>query len=153
MVERPGHMSDLESTMDEKERAELDRMAESLAAAWNAADGPAFGRWFTEDADFVNILAMHFVGRATISQQHQLIFDGIYRGSRNTFKVAKTRQVSDNVVVALFEAHLHVPVGPKAGDLDTLATAMLIRDSSGWHIASFQNTVKQDPPGAPPRKG
>lgn len=145
-------MSDLEGTMDEKDRAELDRMAESLATAWNAADGAAFGKGFTEDADFVNILGMHLVGRASISQQHQLIFDGIYRGSRNTFKVAKTRQVGDSAVVALFEAHLHVPEGPKAGDLDTLATAVLVRDSSGWHIASFQNTLKQDPPGAPPRK-
>lgn len=146
-------MSDVEGAMDEKDRAELDRVAQSLAAAWNAADGAAFGRWFTEDADFVNILAMHLVGRATISQQHQLIFDGIYRGSRNTFKVAKTRKVSDSVVVALFEAHLRVPEGPMAGDLDTLATAVLIRDSSGWHIASFQNTLKRDPSGTPLRKG
>jgi len=52
-----------------------------LVKAWNAADGPAFGRHFAEDADFVNIRGEHFQTREAIAKGHQGIFDTIYKGS------------------------------------------------------------------------
>jgi hypothetical protein len=39
--------------MNQKDRVEIDRLAETLTAAWNAADGVAFAEMFTEDADFI----------------------------------------------------------------------------------------------------
>jgi len=133
--------------MSEKDRVEIDRVADSLTAAWNAADGTAFGAVFSEDADFVNIRGEHFVGRDAIVEGHQRIFDGIYRDSRNVFSVSKTREAGGGVVIALIEAHLHCPQGPMAGDNDAIATAVLRREPAGWRIASFHNTLKQAPRG------
>jgi uncharacterized protein (TIGR02246 family) len=134
--------------MDAEERAGLDRVARSLTDAWNAGDGTAFARCFTTDADFVNIFALHFVGREAVAKQHQLIFDSIYRGSRNAFTIVKARALADAVLLAHVAADLRVPDGPLAGEVRTLASAVFVRDAAGWLIASFHNTREEQPPGS-----
>ena len=42
---------------------------------------------FAEDADFIHVLGGHFHGRVDIEHGHRTIFDTIYKGSRNNFKV------------------------------------------------------------------
>jgi uncharacterized protein (TIGR02246 family) len=135
--------------MDAEARARLDRVAESLTDAWNAGDGVAFARCFTTDTDFVNIFALHVVGREAVAKQHQFIFDSIYRGSRNAFSILKARALTDAVVLAHIAADLRVPDGPLAGEIKTLASAVFVRDDIGWLIASFHNTREQQPSGPP----
>jgi uncharacterized protein (TIGR02246 family) len=137
--------SDVPSLMDAEGRAGLDRVAKSLTDAWNAGDAVAFARCFTTDADFVNIFALHVVGREAVAKQHQFIFDSIYRGSRNAFSIVGARALADAVVLAHIAADLRVPDGPLAGEIKTLASAVLVRDDAGWLIASFHNTREQQP--------
>jgi uncharacterized protein (TIGR02246 family) len=134
-------------TESTKIQAGAETIAAALTAAWNAGDGPAFAREFTADADFVNIFAMHVVGRQQIANIHQTIFDAIYKGSRNAFTVEQVRALGDQVAVAHVRANLHVPAGPMAGEVITLATAVLVRDGEGWQIDAFQNTRVQARPG------
>ena len=123
-----------------------DTIAAALTAAWNAGDGAAFAREFTADADFVNIFAMHVVGRDQIAKMHQTIFDTIYQGSEITFTVEDARALADRVALAHIRANLHVPGGPLAGEIVTLATAVLVRNGDRWLIDAFQNTRTQTPP-------
>ncbi len=129
------------------DRSEIERVIESLTSAWNAGNGAAFARSFAPDADFVNIYGRHVVGRDAVAGMHQTIFDGIYRGSRVVFTVTKARSLGAGV--ALVDARLDVPQGPMAGEMHTLATAVLVREGSGWSIASFHNTREQAPPSVP----
>ncbi|HEY0383421.1 MAG TPA: SgcJ/EcaC family oxidoreductase, partial [Candidatus Elarobacter sp.] len=76
-------------------RAAAEGIAAALTTAWNAADATAFSAQFTADADFVNIYAMHGVGRDAIAQGHRAIFDTIYKGSVNLFTVDKVRPLND----------------------------------------------------------
>jgi len=133
----------------EADRSEIERVIESLTSAWNAGNGAAFGRSFAPDADFVNIYGMQVIGRDAVAGMHQMIFDGVYRGSRVAFSLAKARSLGTGVALAHVDARLHVPQGPMAGEMHTLATAVLVREGSGWSIASFHNTREQAPP--PPR--
>jgi uncharacterized protein (TIGR02246 family) len=130
-----------------KARAAAETIAAALTTAWDAADSKAFAAEFTGDADFVNIFAMHVVGRDEIAQLHQTIFDTIYKGSRNTFTVEEVRGLGEHAAVAHIRAHLHVPSGPLTGEIVTLATAVLVREGHAWQIAAFQNTRVQTPPG------
>ncbi len=133
--------------MNASANADIQRLANALTAAWNAGNGGAFARCFTDDADFVNIYANHIVGREAIAKQHQMIFDTVYAGSSNRFTVVKSRSLDDGAILALVDARLHVPKGPMAGEIYTLATVVFVRESSGWHITSFHNTREQPPPG------
>ncbi len=127
----------------------MDRVANSLTEAWNAGDAVGFARCFTTDADFVNIFALHVVGREAVAKQHQFIFDTIYRGSRNAFSILEARALADTVVLAHVAADLRVPHGPLAGEIKTLASAVFVRDDLGWLITSFHNTLEQQPPELP----
>jgi uncharacterized protein (TIGR02246 family) len=133
--------------MTSTDRAAADEIAARLQAAWNAADGSAFARAFTEDADFVNIFAMHVTGREAIAKAHDFIFSGIYRGSTSTFSVEKVRALGADVLLAHIKTELDVPEGAMAGELRALATAVLVREGSGWSIAAFHNTREARPPG------
>ena len=122
-------------------------IAAALTTAWNTADGKAFAAQFTADADFVNIFAMHGVGRDAIAQAHQAIFDTIYKGSSNLFTVKAVRALNDDIAIAHIGARLQVPSGPLAGELSALATAVIVRDGDAWRIVAFHNTREQAPPG------
>jgi len=143
--------SNVSALMDTEGRAGIDRVATSLTEAWNARDGLAFANCFTTDADFVNIFALHVVGREAVAKQHQFIFDSICRGSRITFSILEARALADTIVLAHIAADLRVPEGPLAGEIKTLASAVLVRDDVGWLIASFHNTREQQPSGPPER--
>lgn len=135
--------------MTEADREDIEGIAASLTAAWNASDGTAFARSFTHDADFINIFAMHIVGREGIAKQHQTIFDGMYRGSTITFSVVKLQSIGDAAAFALIRSDLQVPQGPLVGAMRTFATAVLVHEPAGWNIRAFHNTREQPPPGPP----
>lgn len=139
-------------TDSETIRAAAETIAAALTTAWNTADAKAFAAQFTADADFVNIFAMHGVGRDAIAQGHQTIFDTIYKGSTNRFTVKAVRRLNDDIAIAHISARLQVPSGPLAGELAALATAVLVRDGDAWRIVAFHNTREQAPPG-PPAEG
>ena len=130
-----------------KARAAAEAIAVSLTTAWNAADSKAFAAQFTGDADFVNIFGTHVTGSNEIAQLHQTIFDTIYKGSTNAFAVEEVRSLGDHGAVAHIRAHVHAPCGPLAGEVITLATAVIVREGHTWRIAAFQNTRVQTPAG------
>jgi uncharacterized protein (TIGR02246 family) len=119
----------------------LARIAADLEQAWNAADGEAFARRFTEDADFVNIRGEHFRTRPVIAAGHQAIFDSIYRGSVVRYEPAGVRLLSSSVLVGQIRGKLRAPSGPLAGEHDALATLVLVEEGDGWRIAVFHNTL------------
>ncbi len=58
-------------------------------AAWNSYDSVAWAVLFAKDAEFIHILGGYFQGREAIERGHRTIFDTIYKGSQNKFKVEK----------------------------------------------------------------
>ncbi len=129
-----------------KARAGAETIAAALMTAWNAGDAKAFACEFAADADFVNIFATHVTGRDEIAQLHQTIFNTIYRGSKSTFSVEELRSLGEHAAVAHIRAHVDVPSGPLAGEVKTLATAVIVREGHDWRIAAFQNTRIQPSP-------
>ena len=113
-----------------------------LEAAWNSADSKAFAAEFAEDADFVNVRGQFESGRSTIGDAHAKIWAGIYAGSSVRYSLLQLRQLAPDVLLAHLEAHLHVPSGPLAGDIDAIPSMVLVRQKAGWQIASFHNTAR-----------
>ncbi len=131
--------------MATNEREIMSRIAGELEQAWNAADGEGFARPFTNGADFINIRGDYFRGRTTIALGHQAIFDGIYKDSRIHYEPEDVRAVAPTVLVGQVRGHLRVPSGPLAGELNALATLVLVDDRGEWRIAVFHNTLVAQP--------
>lgn len=121
-------------------RATAETVIVRLQDAWNAADGAAFGAPFARDADFVTIRGELHSG-AAIAAGHQQIFDTIYAGSTLRYTLLDARPLDDRVILAHVRGHLSVPAGPLAGELDSLASIVLVRDGDDHRIAAFHNTL------------
>ena len=128
-------------TLTAADRSAIDALVATLEAAWNAGDGDAFAAPFARDADFVNVRAEHHQGRHAIAAGHTGIFRSIYAGSTNRYVVKSARLLTDDVALAHVDAALDVPSGPLAGRMQALYSLVLVRDGSGWQIASFHNTL------------
>lgn len=117
---------------------------ERLEAAWNDADGTAFGANYTPDASFVNIRGEHIVGSEAIGAGHAGIFSTIYAGSVNRMELVRASEISEGVVLAVSVNTLNCPAGPLAGRHQAMSTSVIARPVDGegpWHIVSSHNTL------------
>ena len=121
----------------------VSRLAGELERAWNAGDGEAFAGPFTDSADFVNIRGEHFRGRAVISQGHQGIFDGIYKGSRIHYEAAGGYAIAPPCASDR-SGTLAVPSGRSPGAHGL--PLVLVEQDGAWRIAVFHNTLVAQPP-------
>src|SRR4051812_24122998 len=124
--------------MDPKRISET--VIERLENAWNAGDGAAFFAPFAPDADFVNIRGEWHSGES-IAAGHQQIFDTIYAGSTLSYRVMQARELDDCVILVHVRGTLNVPAGPFAGEMDALASVVLVHDGDVHRIATFHNTL------------
>jgi uncharacterized protein (TIGR02246 family) len=113
-----------------------------MQQAWNQADGAAFGREFTEDADFTDIRGDHHKGNDAVVHGHQALFDSIYAGSTVRFEVESAREVVPGCVVAFVASTMVAPIGPLQGTNHATMTAVITEQGGRWAIAAFQNTLK-----------
>lgn len=127
--------------MTTEERA-LHEVVEKLKTAWNSGDSMAWASLFAEDADFIHILGGHFNGRTEIERGHRMIFDTIYKGSRNKFTVEKVRSVRPDVAIVFVRAHLKWYLNGAEQQIDARPTLVVQKkDNSQWEIVAFQNTL------------
>jgi uncharacterized protein (TIGR02246 family) len=113
-----------------------------LEAAWNSADGPAYGGVYRPDASFVTIRGEHLVGSTAIGAGHDAIFHTIYAGSRNHMALVRAEELADGVVLAVSVNTLDCPAGPLAGRNQAMSTSVITRSGDGrWQIVATHNTL------------
>ncbi len=118
-----------------------------LADAWNDGDAAAYASLFTEDADYVTFFGMNMPGRAVIESAHRSLFEGPLKGSKLVAGSGepKVRFVRPDVAIVVSGGGSSPAGGePEPGRESTL-TYVLVEESGGWRVASFQNTRVSDP--------
>jgi uncharacterized protein (TIGR02246 family) len=116
-----------------------------LVDAWNAGDADAYGELFTEDADYVTFFGVTMPGRATITEGHRALFEGPLKGSKLDGRGVPPKVRFLRPDVAIVVANGGSSVGDVEGPRDSTLTYVLVEESGGWRIASFQNTRVSDP--------
>lgn len=113
-----------------------------LESAWNASDGAAFGEAFSDESDFVDIRGSHHKGGGNeVGQDHQMIFDSIYKGSVVRYRVTDARELAPGCVLAHAAATLDAPSGPLQGTHSSCITAVIVGDGADARITAFHNTL------------
>lgn len=119
----------------------LRQIAQQLQESWNSADSLAWAELFADDADFINIMGGHFIGKAEIERGHRIIFDTIYKGSTNKFTVQKIRFAGPDVAIVFLLAELQIVTPGMPPMLQARPTLVAQRSGEGWKIVAFQNTL------------
>jgi uncharacterized protein (TIGR02246 family) len=131
--------------LDASDRAAIRSVIGRLESSWNQGSASGFVQDFAVDADFVNIYGGHGSGRDVIRQALDRMFVSTYAGSRSRFSLETVRLLSPDVALAHVRAHLRIPGGPEAGETRALPSLVLQRENGGWKIASYHNTLIENP--------
>jgi uncharacterized protein (TIGR02246 family) len=130
------------------------RIVSNLEKAWNQGDARAWGKDFSEDAEFINILGAVF-NRQELEARHADIFAGVFKGSRAEFQIRRLWRPAPSVIVIESDASVAgapvLPPGIQAdpdGSLRTRFKHILTKRSGRWWIVASQNTQRRPaPPG------
>lgn len=130
------------------------RLLGEQVAAWNRGDAEAWCKDFTSDAEFVNILGMHFQGRDANAHRHAELFAGIFKGSYLELQELTVRVLGDATAIADAVLDLTrfrgLPPGIRASHgnelLRTRMHYVLIREADRWCVVFSQNTAVMPAP-------
>jgi uncharacterized protein (TIGR02246 family) len=122
--------------------APADRLADSLAAAWNAADAAAWAAQFADDADFIHVLGGHGAGRADIEAAHRRLFETIYRGSQLRLRLEGVRHLAPDLAIVRFYQTLDYQAPGDPARLAGRPSLVAQRRGGAWQILFFQNTLE-----------
>ncbi len=119
-------------------------IVKALSDSWNSHDAANYAAQFAEDADFVNVVGMHWRGRAEIEARHVDVFRTIFRNSRLQILSSTLRLLGPGVVLA----HIHwemtgheAPAGVSFAQLrHGVITGVFVEQNGRWLISAFQNT-------------
>jgi len=98
-----------------------------------------FAKPFAEDADYVVINGNQIKGHAEIEQQHQRIFDTIFKDTTLTLNVKQIRFLRPDVAVVHVSGRRDAAT--KELTQDAVMTMIMVKEKQGWKIAAFQNTA------------
>ncbi|MFT3832360.1 MAG: SgcJ/EcaC family oxidoreductase [Micropruina sp.] len=129
--------------MDPPLRVPTDLITE-FVRAWDDKDAEAIGRLFVDDADFVNVVGLHWTGRRSIVKAQRFGFTHAFPSAKLELLDVSQRLLGDDaaVVIARWQVSGQVdpdgePVDPRRGVLS--ATLVKLADGT-WLGVSCQNT-------------
>ncbi len=114
-----------------------------LSDAWKNGDGAAFAECCTEDVDFINLLGMHVTGRRAVTELHEKIFHGPYKGSTVAFTIESVRAISPTAALVIAPSRIDLPSGPVKGTVLSIASILFVRNDNRWKLANFHNTRRE----------
>ncbi|MGA2648474.1 MAG: SgcJ/EcaC family oxidoreductase [Candidatus Sulfotelmatobacter sp.] len=133
------------SAADSKDAtAKVKSAVASLAESWNRHDMAAFAAAFAENADFVNVIGMHWQGRQEIEAKHTVTHRTIFRNSALQIVEQSVRFLNPTVALAHVWTQLkgaeslRERVAPETRR--TLMTCVLVKGADRWLITAAHNT-------------
>ena len=126
--------------------------------AWNTHDMELLASLFREDAEFINVVGMHWHRRDAIVAAHKAFHETIFKTTQMKFNAIEIRSIGPEHAIAVGDLTLDsftTPNGevvPKALNRETF---VLIKGAEGWRIAHGHNVrvdqeaVKHDPVNSP----
>lgn len=121
-------------------RAILDRQGD----AWSRHDMDAFVADTMPDADWINVVGMHWKGRDTVRRAHAALHAGMFAHSRMLPpEQSEMRQIAPDVVIETHVQRLEGvglrPDGKPYPDEGNLITVVFVKSREGWRIAHAHN--------------
>jgi uncharacterized protein (TIGR02246 family) len=114
----------------------------SIEETWNAHDMEAMGRLFTEDAEFINVVGMHWRGRDEIMAAHAAFHKTSFKNHRLKTDSIETRSLGGGHAIAVVTTtndSFTTPSGEVVPKRQNRQTYVLTKGSEGWKIAHGHN--------------
>lgn len=115
----------------------------SIVAAWNRHDMDAFANLFAEDADFVNVRGVRWIGRHAIREAHAASHATIFKSSQLSLRETSVRFIHPDISVTRSVTEVSGQVNA-SGDIlpprAAMLTLVMMKQKGQWMIFVGQNT-------------
>ncbi len=114
----------------------------SVEEAWNTHDMKAMGWLFTEDAEFINVVGMHWRGRGDIVAAHEAYHNTSFKNHRLKTDSINIRSLGGGHAIAVVTTtndSFTTPAGQVVPKRQNRQTYVLTKGSEGWKIAHAHN--------------
>lgn len=121
---------------------------------WNAHDMKRLAPLFRPDAEFINVVGMHWRGRDAIVAAHAAFHATMFKDCRLKTDSIEIRPLGDSVAIAVVvttQDSFTTPSGQVMPKTQTKQSYVLAKGADGWQIAHAQNVrvdaeaAKNDP--------
>jgi len=127
--------------------AQLQGIVNSMEEAWNRHDLKAYAALFEEDADFVNVVGMHWKGRGEIEAAHIRLHETIFRDTAIRALNFGVRMLTAEIALChvtweMKGAHSleNLPMQQVRRGVMSLILRPAPKSEHGWLIANLHNT-------------
>jgi uncharacterized protein (TIGR02246 family) len=134
-----------QTTVPEKDAAEIHAALDGMQAAWNHHDMKAFVSYMTDDVEWVNVVGMWWKGKAQVFKAHDALHKTIFKDrTLHDAQTVELRAIAPGVVVATSVipadgyTTLHGTIEPP--DRNVLTEVFVHRDGK-WLVAEGHNTT------------
>jgi uncharacterized protein (TIGR02246 family) len=111
---------------------------------WNRHDMKAWAERLTDEADWINIVGMHWRGKAAVLKAHEVIHRKIFHSTEMTITDVAIRAATSDVAVAVVTLKMGdftTPDGELRAETQDKLSLILVKCEDGWRITHGHNTV------------
>jgi uncharacterized protein (TIGR02246 family) len=129
------------TTLDEQA---IQAVLRGYGEAWNRHDMKALAELFTDDAHWINIVGMHWPGKAAVVRGHEAFHRTFFQTTDIELAESGVRAVAPGVaaaVVLLKVGPFTPPDGIPRSSAENLLSLVLTKHRGQWRIAHGHNTV------------
>jgi uncharacterized protein (TIGR02246 family) len=140
--------------LSKEDDAAIRKVIAGIEEAWNAHDMNAYGKLFREDADWINIVGMHWRGRDAVMAAHIAFHEGNFKDNRMKLDAVETRSLGNEFAIAVATMTHDAFVAPDGRTFpkaQNRCTHVLAKGPGGWKIVHGHNVqvdaeaAKHDP--------
>jgi uncharacterized protein (TIGR02246 family) len=142
VVTMAGTMLRAQSAVPEADQKGIQKTLDSFGSTLTKMDFDSFGKLFTEDADFVNIVGMHWHGKAQIVKAHRVVFTTRYKGVPQHIVESSYGSLAPGLVLVTSTIKMDdytAQDGQRMTDNLFRMTWVMEKQGSGWLIRSAAN--------------
>jgi uncharacterized protein (TIGR02246 family) len=147
---KPGATPGGAKSLTKEESAAIRKVVAGFEEAWNTHDMKALEKLFSEDAEFINVVGMHWRGRKAIVAAHAAYHETIFKNHRIKTDTVEIRTLGEGHAIAvatLTGDSFKTPDGQVIPMRQHRLTYVLTKGSDGWKISHGHN-VAVDPDAA-----
>lgn len=127
----------------QEDAIQVRRVVDEIVASWNAGDAERMFRLATDDVEWVNIVGMHWRGKAQVQAAHHAILTTRYKGVGETLEeIEAVRPIGDGAVIAVVRKRIDAMTAPDGAAIPATQNRLTLvfrRTPQGLRLAHGAN--------------
>jgi uncharacterized protein (TIGR02246 family) len=148
------------ATLNQEDEQGIRKTVMGIEESWNTHDMKAFAKLLREDAEWINVVGMHWHGRDAVVKAHAIFHEIMFKDCRLKTDDIAIRGLGSGLAIAVvttIQDSFTTPDGRVMPKGQTKQSYVLSKESDGWKIVHAQNVridaeaVKSDPVNSSPK--